>query len=394
MALSVRSTVLALTAPFLLSMAASACAADTAADAEAEASDQDLTARRPFYVSATTVARLDGSLDRVTPPVRTADPAHMPDFYLQPSSALGPTGPISAWGPLGALGPVGDNAWNPSQYVDLVPNWKLTSAEWWPAGDDKTARCVRSKPNDGPLSEAGPLGPCGPLSKEAYEQTLPGINDFSKQLQAGGVWTVLGPLGPLGPLGVLGPLGPLLGKQFRGSEPDADGNYKDARGNIVRTVDVPYEGGKRTYELLEKYTESAAKRLTNNDTSFMVMGSLDSPTEQDEFTFTSREDQFVTVTLVPENALSDFDFEITDANGRTIVKSAEDGRQEMFFAAITRAGSYIDFAQIKVATNEKLKARVTAKAVNGAFPTYRLIVVGSTKTFASTDIKGPHQVDR
>jgi hypothetical protein len=32
--------------------------------------------------------------------------------------------------------------------------------------------------------------------------------------------------------------------------------------------------------------------------------------------------------------------------------------------------------------------------VSRAFPTYRLVVVGATKAFATTDIKGPHQVTR
>jgi hypothetical protein len=44
----------------------------------------------------------------------------------------------------------------------------------------------------GPLSNVGPLSERGPLSYNAYYKTLPRLNAFGKQLQAGGVWTVLG----------------------------------------------------------------------------------------------------------------------------------------------------------------------------------------------------------
>jgi hypothetical protein len=57
-------------------------------------------------------------------------------------------------------------------------------------------------------------------------------------------------------------------------------------------------------------------------------------------------------------------------------------------------GKYIDFVQVRVAAGEKLEARVTAKTTNAVFPTYRLIVTGSTKFIASTDISGPHQLSR
>jgi hypothetical protein len=135
--------------------------------------------------------------------------------------------------------------------------------------------------------------------------------------------------------------------------------------------------------------------MTDNDTSFMVQGSIgNSSSEVDAYRFTSREEQWVTVVVVPENGLSDFDLEMTGGNGQRIARSDSDGKQSLGFFGITRDGNYIDFIQVKVARGEKLEARVSAKTVNGAFPTYRLVVVGSTKAFASTDIKGPHQVAR
>lgn len=109
--------------------------------------------------------------------------------------------------------------------------------------------------------------------------------------------------------------------------------------------------------------------MNDNDTSFMVIAS-GARSQSDDYSFTSRDAQLVTVTLVPENALSDFDLEIVDSSGRTILRSDEQ----------------IDFAQLSVKAGEKLTARVTAKTVNVWFPTYRLIVVGSTTYIPSTTI--------
>jgi hypothetical protein len=133
--------------------------------------------------------------------------------------------------------------------------------------------------------------------------------------------------------------------------------------------------------------------MTDNDTSFMTVGSIDGA-EKDVFAFSSREAQYVTVVVVPENGLSDFDLEIADASGRTIARSTSDGRQVLSFFGVANAGHYIDFAQLRVAAGEKLQAKVTAKTVNRAFPTYRLIVTGSTKYVSPSDIEGPHQVAR
>jgi hypothetical protein len=238
-----------------------------------------------------------------------------------------------------------------------------------------------------PLSEAGPLGPKGPLSADAYSKALPAINDFGKQLQGGGVWTVLGPLGPLGALGPLGPLGPV--GSF-GSVADKDGNYKKD-GKIVRSVDVPFNGDKRTYGLVENYPEAVATRMTDNDTSFMVHGDIERPGhETDEFTFTSGDAQFVTLTLVPENALSDFDLELADGQGHVIAFSRSDGAQTLFGALPVNVGHYIDFIQLRAQAGGEFTARVTAKSTP-VTSGYRLIVVGSTKHIPDTDIKGKHQ---
>lgn len=328
-----RSLLLAAVASLALSSVA--CAAPDAENEQVESASEDLSARKAFFLSASTVAdNVEGSA------------------FTESAGPLGELGPIGAWGPLGALGPVGDNTWNPSKWIPAFQPVK-----------------------GGPLSEAGPLGPNGPLSKRALA-SLPDLGGESKQLGPGGYLTVLGPVGPLGALGPLGPLGPVGG---HGYAHDRDGNYVDGDGNVVRSVEVPYEGGTRTYDLVEKYTEQAAKAMNDNDTSFMAVGSIErSRSEVDAYSFTSKDAQLVTVALVPENQLSDFDLEIVDARGKTILKSDES----------------VDFAQITVKAGEKLTAKVTAKSVNAWFPTYRLIVVGSTKYVAPGEIKGAFQVAR
>jgi hypothetical protein len=132
--------------------------------------------------------------------------------------------------------------------------------------------------------------------------------------------------------------------------------------------------------------------MTDNDTSFMVVGALDSTSQVDAYPFASHADQFVTIAVVPENSLSDFDLEITDASGAPIARSDSDGAQQLgvFFTPFN-VGHYIDFVQLEVAAGQALTARVTARTVDRVFPTYRLIVVGSGAAFVDTDITGAHQ---
>ncbi len=317
-----------------------------------------------FLVSASSVEALEGDLGSVEPPVLTPAGA---EAYLTAGSALGYLGPIGPYGPLGTLGPLGDNAWNQEAWMHAAGDW----SEW---SQDLTGL-------GGPLSEAGPLGPSGPLSQEAYEQTLPALNDFSKQLQAGGVWTVLGPLGPLGALGALGPLGPV---GAHGLEADSGGRYAHD-GEVRRTVDVPYEGAARTWGLFEHYDEETAAELSDNDTSFLVSGHLAGSWwtgfEQDVFRFTSEEEQFVTVLLVPEYQLDDLDLDLLDGDGNLV--------------AASNCATLIDWVQIKVPAGTTLEARIKLYYTGHVLSKrYRLYVTGSTQHFTESDITGPHQVGR
>src|SRR5205814_41301 len=100
-------------------------------------------------------------------------------------------------------------------------------------------------------------------------------------------------------------------------------------------------------ELIELYPEAVAAAMPDNDTSFVALGSIGDPAnERDAYRFTSAAAQFVTVVLVPENALSDFDLELTDAAGATI--------------AVSDSGRMIDFVQLRVDAGTTLGARVSA----------------------------------
>ena len=307
-----------------------------------------------IYVSAESVAALDGDLSSLSPPCRTADAFHSCDFYLSPGSALGDYGPLGAYGPLGSLGPLGTNAWNPSYWISAAGDWSSWS-------DDI----------DGPLGSAGPLGPRGPLGDEAYYETLPSINDWAKQLQGGGVWTSLGPLGPLGALGPLGPLGPIGAHGYRA---DAGGRYMNGSA-VKRTITTDYEP--YTFELVEMYDEATAKSYAPNDTSFVALGELPRGAS-DSYDIKSRHDQFVTIMVVPEKQLDNFDITIKSPEGRVL--------------ATSRGSSYIDWVQLQAPRGGRMTVEVSLAASGHVFSkTYRLYVVGAGEKFSQTDIRGDHQ---
>jgi hypothetical protein len=154
---------------------------------------------------------------------------------------------------------------------------------------------------------------------------------------------------------------------------------------------VKTEKGPLTYELFEKYAEAFAKAKKDNDTSFMVTGNIEAPQQEvDGYPFKANDAQYVTLTLVPENALSDVDLELADGTGKVIATSKSDGAQTMFGLVPVNVGHYIDFIQLHVNAGDKFTAKVSAKTAP-VTSGYRLIVVGSTTNIPTSDIKGKHQ---
>lgn len=276
---------------------------------------------------------------------------------LPAAPGLGDAGPLGAYGPLGLLGPIGSNLWNPSRYMDLVGNWEGWSRQLTQRG--------------GPLSEKGPLGPLGPLG-DGYPSLVP------QPLAAGGAFTALGPVGPLGALGPLGPLGPMGAHGFKR---DGLGRYVDGQGVVQRAVDVKWGEASRRYELVERYAGDTASQLADNDTSFLAEGAIDARDEADRYPMTSHEAQYVTIAVVPEAQLDDFDLEVVDGRGKRI--------------AVSDSRGLVDFVQLRAKAGEKLEARVTRREhAHLLRATYRLVVVGSTAAIPVSTIRGKHQLPR
>jgi len=319
-----------------------------------------------FYTSAGLVMGLGGKVSSVYPQV-TEDkvPLGSPSWYLSSTSCLGHYGPLSAYGPLGTLGPIGKNRWNTSYWISAVGDWDSWSADSY-----------------GALGAEGPLGHKGPVADEQYYgeadpgKTLFETNDFAVHMRALGLWGVLGPIGPLGALGPLGPLGPI---GAHGYTANSDGAYVH-EGQVVRTVDVEYGAGEtRTYELFEYYDEDQAKDMPDNDTSFMVRGVSSGHRDMDVYFFTSAVDQIVTVLVVPEKELDDFDLQLS---------ISDDTKPRL----VSNTGyATMDWLQVKVTAGTNMAALVSNYwSGHWLSSSYRLIVVGSGPHLNRTEISGDH----
>ena len=290
--------------------------------------------------------------------------------------AMGSFGPLAAYGPLSELGAIGDNWWNPSRVIDSANG--SFGANWTGTKDGE------------PLSSAGPLGEHGPLSEVYFDGALFDpeslASGLTNELRGLGQASVLGPLGPLGPLGALGPLGPVGAHGFA---TDDQGSFVSSDGQVQRTIDVWYDDAKttkNTFELYERYSADFAKQMTDNDTSFMVDGRLSyargdpesaNGYSTDTFSFTSQSDQLVTIALVPEKQLDDFDFEVLDDKGKVLLKSDSD--------------DLIDWAQLEVKKGTKLSVRVKLKeSHHWLAKDYRLFVTGSGERFKDPMSDGDH----
>ncbi len=292
-------------------------------------------------------------IDNSTIPWGTAE------WYLDELSCLGYVGPLGPYGPLGTLGPIGDNSWDPSEWISGSVNWD----DWvdWMYG---------------PLGPSGPLGENGPMSDQYYNGNTYVVNDYNAHMRGIGYWNSVGPIGPLGAVGALGVLGPVGG---HGYTADSNGNYIDSDSNIVRTINMQFSSSPvtyRDYDLYENYDEDFAKSMSDNDTSFMVAGRINDK-EIDSFTFTSDLDQVVSIVLMPEKQLDDFDFTLTDDSGTVIAES------DSYY--------YIDSIQLKVKAGTTLTANVRHSWTGHVLAkTYRIFVTGSTEYAKGTNIEGHH----
>ena len=111
----------------------------------------------------------------------------------------------------------------------------------------------------------------------------------------------------------------------------------------------------------------------------MVSGKISPSDETDDYSLRSNADQYVTVVLIAEKSLDTFALEIKDENGFTLARS--------------KSSVYLNWIQMPVLKGQKLKASVSlVQSLHFLSNSYRLIVVGSTNQFRTTDITGPHQI--
>lgn len=288
------------------------------------------------------------------------------------ATALAPSGWFGAFGAFGVLGPVGNNAWNPSMLITGIGEWSALSRRLTDMG--------------GPMSDLGILG---------HDD----IQTSFAVCERNGEPDLLGPMGPAGPRGLLGPLGPLGG---HGYVANRNGEFTSG-GETIRAIDVE-RGGRysqnllrlmlrasgvsgttsadieRRYELFEHYREEFAKSMPNNDTSFMVSGST-ALGARDSYSFMSDTDQWVSVVVVPVNALSDFDFDVASSQGH-VLHASSPGRQKIhcpFCPPINTPGE-IDARMFRAQAGQSYVVNVSAKHIGLGMTRYRLIVTGAGTT--------------
>ncbi|RWA55962.1 hypothetical protein AU476_05100 [Cupriavidus sp. UYMSc13B] len=218
--------------------------------------------------------------------------------------------------------------------------------------------------------------------------------NYNHNLDSAGVWGIQGPLGPTGALGALGALGPLGISLKAGMTTTADGVYK-VGSNIVRQTrpvryshDAAVAAVSRTYELFEMYSKLYAQTMGTgcpgcevNDTSFGVDSSLQrSASEGDAYLFTSNYDQFVSINVVPINALNDYGLELYlskdgGKNYTLLASSKSNGAlKKLFWLGVpyfSLGDGLMDFIVIRVKSGEMFKIRVIEQQLQEeSFPGY------------------------
>lgn len=292
------------------------------------------------YMTASTVEVQNTNMSGIYPAVDSNL-----SIYLGVNSALGYLGPISQLGPLGPLGPLGTNLWNPSAWISGAYSWSSYFSMI-----------------NGPLSDSGPLGQNGPYTAASYYNgTIFTTNQFAANTRNFGLWSILGATGPLGAVGALGPLGTIgsTGLLRNG----VTGQFTNTSGNVVRTLSIPYNSNtSRSFDVYENYAQNFASQMPDNDTSFMVEGSL-GYNASNSYTINSSQDQIVTVLAVPDTTImSDIIYVgVYTTSGKLI--------------ALSNSNSYINYVEF-TAPKGSYVVKITKSALSLS-SAYRLYVTGS-----------------
>ncbi|MCB0365899.1 MAG: collagen-like protein [Bdellovibrionaceae bacterium] len=371
------------------------------------------------------------------------------DDYLKPMSCLGYYGPIGPYGVISQHGPVGQNIWNVTKHYDIAQGWGFLA--------------IIAKANQGPLTEKGPLGSTGILNSQLWADQYfrgSGLNtEFISHLRPMGLWGILGPAGPLGPLGPNGPLGPVgphglkkndLGQWLVTKDIHCIPDSGDP--SVCRSIEVNWTeaGPTRRYDLVEYYSEDFAKKMENNDTSFLVDGRMeakDTGWETDSYEFTAPVDQVVSLTLLANSAAYFFNqgmtilgeaawapgsqrYEIPTSvwvpnafnpfiglvlpykhdehfDNFDLTVEVKTPRARKWTKLETKSKDIVDWMQVKVTKGTKLRATIslqqawTSQWVDRSCqlnkyacpPPYRLVVTGSTPELSQEDVfTGPYRL--
>ncbi|MBL6991522.1 MAG: hypothetical protein ISR65_17185 [Bacteriovoracaceae bacterium] len=289
------------------------------------------------------------------------------DPFVQLGGPLGSFGVLGAYGPLGSLGPYSNDS-------------ILKAFDWSSFSDYLTKK-------NGPLSNYGPLGSKGPnilSTNEGYEMLESFNKTAANYLAMGGPLHILGPFGLLGVKGIMGPLGINGATGFKRDR--RAGNFIDKAKQSVRTIKLEHLefdheqlNSNKDFDLYELYESDFAQNMSGNDTSFGVISSIRYYQEK-SFEFNSKDEQLVSIAVVPEYQLDDFKLTLTVENDGETTTIETDSK------------TLIDFVVIKVKKNTKITATIEL-AQSWHFLSnkkFRLFVGGSGPVL-ETEVKGSHQ---
>lgn len=321
-------------------------------------------------------------------------------MYQNPMSCLGEYGPIGPYGPLSGISQLGFGQELPELNIDFYSDYLR---EMNRNGKIKPIlQMIQDSEAEGALGTEGPLSSRGPLNKE-YWSTFTNNSEFISELKPLGAFGVLGPAGPLGPLGPNGPLGP-KGPHLLKSNDDGEyliSNEQDKKicakleKKICRAIYAAWDESEvRTYDLVEHYTLTQAKKMKNNDSSFVVTGRINQFDTTEKIQFQSAKDEVVTIHLTgltashtfPEamgmlglSVFTNFNFPLTyatmnpffplttykheelfDQFDLIVTATSKNGSKKIF---MSKSNTHVDFIQLESKKGTKYSVEIKLKSL-------------------------------
>jgi len=209
-----------------------------------------------------------------------------------------------------------------------------------------------------------------------FSQVSPPIdNSYNYYVSSTSALGYLGTISSYGPLGILGPVG------AHGYKANTNGEYLDKNDKVVRSVEVSYDGvNARKFDLYENYKEAYAKNKLDNDTSFMVDGSLSLANTADIYRLTSADDQIVSLLAIPTQTMMYSNImyiSLYDQYGNLLASST--------------SKQLINFIQFTAHRNQQYQVKITGYSLN-VTNMYRLFVTGSYHYLNLYNENGPQLI--